>query len=169
MLEKAMSTIVNHEWVLLADRAHAEIYTRGHLNGAMLRYLELEHPAARKQQGDLAADRPGHGHGSASHHAYAYEDHANFPEQESEAFLDAVAQELNDAVAHKEIDSLILIALPKTMAMLKAGLNKATLAKISGEYAKNLIGVPEQTLPARLKKLQEKDDTQASNPDAQGR
>lgn len=154
------------EWILLADQAHAEIYTRGYSDGAMLRHMSLEHPAAHMRQHEMGSDRPGHGHGSASHHAYAYEDHANFPEQESMAFLAAVADELNLAVEHKEIDKLILVALPKTMVALKAGLSKRALSRISGEYAKNLVGVPEETLPARLDKLKEKQALKKGRTDA---
>jgi len=143
------------EWIVLADRAHAKIYTRHYVDGAMRQILVLEHPEARRFQHEEGTDRPGHSHGSASHHRFAYEDHADFPEQESEIFLNAVAGEINEAAAQNEIDKLILVALPKTMAVIKSGLNEHTLSKVAGEYAKNLVGIPEHTLGDRIDKLQE--------------
>ncbi|MCJ9428839.1 host attachment protein [Kordiimonas marina] len=150
-----MRTEMKREWIVLADRAHAKIYTRHYVDGAMQQILMLEHPEARNFQHEEGTDRPGHSHGSASHHRFAYEDHADFPEQESEIFLHAVADEINEAAQQEEMDKVILVALPKTMAVIKSGLNTHTLSKVSGEYAKNLIGVPEHTLGDRIDKLQE--------------
>ncbi|WP_308910496.1 host attachment protein [Pseudokordiimonas caeni] len=141
------------EWIVLADAAHAKIYTRHYVDGALQQLWVMEHPEARAHQSEMGTDRPGHGHGSASHHRYAYEDHANFPEQESEHFLRSIASEVNRAAKHDEMDNIILIALPKTMATIKSEFNRHTLAKISGEYAKNLIGLPKEALDERIKAL----------------
>ena len=148
-----MLTKKNREWILLADRAHAKIYTRNYVDGAMQQLHVLEHPAARALQNQQGADRPGRGHGSGSHHRYAYEDHANFPEQESAAFLQGVAEEINDAAGQDEMDKVILVALPKTLAVIKSGLNEQAKSKVSAEYAKNLIGAPELDLKDHLEKL----------------
>jgi len=148
-----MLTKKKREWILLADRAHATIYTRNYIDGAMQQFLILEHPAAREFQHQQGADRPGRGHGSASHHRYAYEDHADFPEQESVVFLRGVAAEINDAASQDEMDNVILVALPKTLAVIKSGLNEQAKSKVSAEYAKNLIGAPGYELKDHLSKL----------------
>jgi|TARA_R110002012_G_scaffold163729_1_gene326122 protein required for attachment to host cells len=148
-----MSSKPKREWIVLADAAHAKIFTRNYVDGAVKQTWDMEHPAARALQHELGADRPGHGHGSASHHRYAYSDHADLPEQESRSFLRSVAGEVNRAVRQKEMDDIVLIALPKTMATLKSGFNNYTLAKVSGEYPRNLLGLPETALVERLKDL----------------
>lgn len=149
-----MYSKAKREWIVLADAAHAKIFTRNYVNGAVRQAWDLEHPAARALQHELGSDRPGHGHGSASHHRYAYSDHSDFPEQESRSFLRAVAGEVNRAASQNKMDRIVLIALPKTMATLKSGFDRNTLAKVSGEYAHNLLGLPETTLVDRLKALE---------------
>jgi len=144
------------EWILLADQAHVEIFTRNYVDSVMQQYIVLEHPAAREHQSQKGTDRPGRGHGSGSQR-HAYEDHADFPEQESIKFLQGVAQELNDAASHDEMDQLILVALPKTLAKIKAGLTEQTKGKVVGEYTKNLIGEPVKKLKDHLIKLEMQD------------
>lgn len=148
-----MHTKKKREWILLADRAHAKIYTRNYVDGAMQQLLMLEHPAARDFQHSQGTDRPGRGHGSGSHRMHAYEDHADFPEQESAAFLHGVAEQVNEAVAQDKMDEVILVALPKTLAVLKSGLNEQAKSKVGAEYAKNLVGSPEGALKDHLTKL----------------
>lgn len=150
-----MITRKNREWILFADGAHVKIYTRHYVNGAMKEHIYIEHPQARKFQHDQGTDRPGRGHSSGSHSRHAYEDHADFPEQESALFLRDVSREINSAAEKDELDKLILIALPKTLAMLKSEFSKKTNDKVSAEYAKNLMHMPEVKLRERLAKLEE--------------
>lgn len=145
-----MHTKKTRDWILLADRAHAKIYTRHYVNGAMQQYIALEHPAARKFQHDQGSDKPGRGHQSSSGAKHSYEDHADFPEQESQAFLQGIADEINEAAAQDEMDRLILVALPKTMAVIKNALSPQAQKKLGGEYAKNLIHLSDSDFQEQL-------------------
>jgi len=148
----------NREWILFADRAHVKIYTRHYVNGAMQEHFVLEHPEARKLQHDQGTDRPGRGHVSGSHSRHAYEDHADFPEQESAAFLKEVSREINHAAENDELDKLILVALPKTMAVIKSEFSNKTIKKVTAEYTKNLTNMPETKLKERLASMEELPD-----------
>lgn len=150
-----MLTHKDREWIVLADRAHAEIYTRNYVDGVMQRHLVLEHPAARQFQHDQGTDRPGRGKVPGTNKHQAYEDHADFPEQESAAFLKSVSREVDQAAQDGEMDKLILVALPKTMKLIKSEFSDQTKEKVAGEYAKNLVNVAMDTLPDRLDKLKE--------------
>lgn len=143
----------NREWILLADRAHAKIFTHDYVNGRLEEIFVIADPAALERQREMGTDRPGRGHGSSSSAGHAYEDHADFPEQESASFLRGIAGELNQAVKSDKMDKLILVALPKTLAVIKSELNEMTKSKVTAEYPKNLIGVDESTLSERLAKL----------------
>lgn len=143
------------EWIVLADRAHAEIYTRHYVNGALRQHLRLEHPAARLHQKDQGTDRPGRGNRPVGKQHHSYSDHADFPAAESAAFLKEISREIDQAARNGELDSIILIALPKTLAMIKSEFSTQTNAKVAGEYAKNLVRVPEHELPQRIEKLRE--------------
>ncbi len=140
----------NREWILLADKAHARIYARDGINGRLTQVLDKEHPAARGKQSEEGAAPPGRGQKSMNAARYAYEDHADFPDQESVVFLRDVAAEVNKAVTRDILDKLILVALPKTMARLKSDLTEEARAKIGEEWPKNLIGVAESSLADRL-------------------
>lgn len=141
------------EWILLADQAHARIYTRNYVDSAMQQLLVLEHPAARQHQRQQGTDRPGRGQSTGSHGRHAYEDHARFPEQESAAFLRGVAQQINTAIRQEEMDQIILVALPRTMELIKSELTEQARDKVAAEYAKNLIGMPEDKMINKLIKL----------------
>jgi protein required for attachment to host cells len=143
----------NKEWIVLADRAHAKIFTHDYVNGQLKEILVVADTQAQERQHDMGTDRPGRGHGSSSRHSY--EDHADFPEQESAMFLTGIAEELNDAAKSDMMDKLILVALPKTLAVIKSKLNQQAKSKLTAEYAKNLISVDETTLIDRLAKLKE--------------
>lgn len=140
----------NREWILLADKAHARIYVRNGINDRLRPVLDKEHMPARRKQSEEGADRPGRGQKSTHSARYAYEDHADFPEQESAEFLREIAEEVNKAVTRDKLDKLILVALPKTMARLKSDLTSEAQAKIEEEWPKNLIGVAESSLADRL-------------------
>lgn len=145
----------NREWILLADKAHARIYARDGINGPLTQVLDKAHPAAQGKQHEEGAARPGRGQKSTVDARYAYEDHADFPEQESAEFLRDIAAEVNSAVTHDVLDKLILVALPKTMARLKSDMSEAARAKITAEWPKNLIGVAENSLADRLSAFKE--------------
>lgn len=145
----------NREWILLADKAHARIYARDGINGRLTQVLDKAHPAAQGKQGEEGAARPGRGQKSTQAARYAYEDHADFPEQESAVFLRSITDKVNDAVTRDILDRLILVALPKTMARLKSGMSEEALAKIAAEWPKNLIGVAEISLADRLTAFKE--------------
>ena len=145
----------NREWILLADKAHARIYARNGVNGRLTQVLEKEHPAARRKQSEEGAAPPGRGFKSAQPGRYAYEDHADFAEQESAEFLQGIAERLNKAVAHDKLDKLILVALPKSMAHIKSAMTDAAKEKIGEEWPKNLIGVAENSLADRLSAFKE--------------
>lgn len=145
----------NREWIIVADRAHAEIYTRHYIDGALQQHLALSHPAAQQHQRDQGTDRPGRGHRPVGAQHHSYSDHADFPAAESAAFLKGVSREIELAARNEEMDSLILVALPKTLALIKSEFSAPTKAKVSGEYAKNLLQVAAHELPARLQKLRE--------------
>ncbi|MCF8468579.1 MAG: host attachment protein [Sneathiella sp.] len=145
----------NREWILLADKAHAKIFTRNFADDVLQPHIVLTHPAAQQRQSEQGTGRPGRGQGSANTMRYAYEDHADFAEQESVEFLNKVAAKLNSAVKNDEMDKIILVALPKTLAVLNSELSEAAKARITAEYAKNLIGVAEHTLADRLVALKD--------------
>ncbi|MFC4273190.1 hypothetical protein GQF03_08370 [Sneathiella chungangensis] len=140
----------NREWIVLADKAHARIYVRDGVNGPLKLHLDEAHPAARQKQSEQGTGRPGRGFKSTQPGRYAYEDHADFSEQESAAFLGEIAGRLNDAVAHDKLDNIILVALPRSMTHIKSAMTAAAKGKIGEEWAKNLIGVAETSLADRL-------------------
>lgn len=143
----------NREWILLADRAHAKFFIHDRADGRMEEIFVLADPAALERQHEMGTDRPGRGHGSSSSAGHAYEDHADFPEQESASFLRSIAGEINRAVQADKMDKLILVALPKTLAVINSALDDGAKALVTAEYAKNLIGVDPSTLGERLAKM----------------
>lgn len=151
-----MTTTHSRDWIVLADSAHVKIFMRDYVNGAMKQVIAYEHPEARLRQRDLASDRPGSAGVGSAHHNYDDSDRPDFPERESQVFLQAVSEQINQAAADNAMDNLILVALPKTAATLKASFRSEASRKLKAEYAKNLISEPEQKLVHHLDQLKEK-------------
>lgn len=143
----------NREWILLADRAHAKIFAHDRANGRMDEVFVSADPIALERQHEMGTDRPGRGRGLSPSGGHAYEDHADFPEQESAAFLRGIADEINQAARNDKMDKLILIALPKTLAVIKSALDESAKTRVTAEYQKNLVGVDPSTLGDRLEKM----------------
>ncbi len=140
---------------MLADQAHAKIYIRESRLAPLVLQLDLSHPPAQKKQNDMGVDRPGRVQESMNSQRHSYDDHGSFPEQESRVFLQKIANVIDEGTQSGELDSLVLVALPKTREFLKSSLGKLSLEKCTAEYSKNLVSIAAHSLSDRLDSLKE--------------
>ena len=74
-------------------------------------------------------------------------------EFEKTRFAKEVATALNKAAGGQAFDRLILVAPPKTLGSLRAGLDKTAATRITGELAKDLTNLALDALPGHLSEL----------------
>ncbi len=132
----------NKTWILVADSAKAKIFEWYPLEKHIKEIIQLHENDARKPERELKSDRPGHGHASSTTARYAVEDHANFKEQASQAFLKKVADLLCVKENLTEYDDLVIIVSEKVYHLIYENMSVLGQKKIIRHYAKNLTNMP---------------------------
>lgn len=138
-----------HGWVVVCDGAKAlflrnegdEVYP----NLKTEKVLDEPAPANR----DIASDRPGRVHESATHGRSAMEETDRHDEAET-AFLTTVASELSTLKEKRGITHLVVVAPPKALGVLRSKLSPAVQQIVSAEVAKDLVKFPVHEIETKL-------------------
>lgn len=135
-----MDNSVKTTWVVVAHQAGARFMEHKSGFGRHLILVhEIEHPEGRMRNQDIDSDRPGTassgGHGT-SRRAMQHEETAH--EHKASAFAQTIATELSKARAAGKFDSLILVAEPGFLGLLRDALDKATSQTVVDSVNKNL-------------------------------
>jgi protein required for attachment to host cells len=129
------------EWVLVCDGAKALVLANnGSIVQPKLATLEVrEQPLAPDR--DLSDDRPGRVFQSADGRRSAVEetDHHDLAEQR---FLVELAQRIDQAVAGGETTSLVVVAPPRALGVLRGAFTPGVRGAIRAEIDKDLVKMP---------------------------
>jgi protein required for attachment to host cells len=129
------------EWVVVCDGAKALLLQNvGDAKFPNLRTVEVyeqKTPATR----DLGSDKPGRSNSSVGHGRSAVKQ-TDWHDQGEQAFLAQLAQRLDAAVAGGTPKSLILVASPRALGMLRPALSPALRAAVRAEVDKDLVKLP---------------------------
>lgn len=135
-------------WIVVVDAAQAHFFRKPNHH---LEKIGDGFPA--NPQSDITNKNTGRmsnpGGGGGRHRMEAHEGAVH---HDSEVFLKQVAAFLNDAVARKALDRLVLVAAPKALGKLRALLNKETHHHINAEINKDLTHLNEKELYDYLSK-----------------
>ena len=140
----------NTTWILIADGARARIFAnRGPGKGIVPvegGVLESDHAPSR----ELTSDRPGRTFESADVMRHAI-DPAQDPHRElKRGFARHLATYVEERLAEKAFDRLILVAPPVTLGDLRAALPKSVKERVSAELDNDLTKTPVGELPKHL-------------------
>ncbi|MBV8792954.1 MAG: host attachment protein [Pseudolabrys sp.] len=129
------------EWVVVADGARALIFENtGPLNAPKLvtreNYAE-KHPPTHA----LGTDAPGRAMNSAGPGRGAVPQ-TDWHDRAEQAFLEAVIKRLDGLVASGKAKSLIVVAPPRALKVLRNGYSKALRAAVKREIDKDLVKLP---------------------------
>jgi len=125
-------------WVVVADHRHARIYEFEQPNGALVEVQHLEQLDARRRKGELVSDRPGRAFSSVGVRRHGLEPPVDPKEQENIRFAKQVADQLEAGRVEGRFDSLILVADPQVLGLLRQKLTPACRELIREEISKNL-------------------------------
>jgi protein required for attachment to host cells len=148
MTAKSVS-IRNKEWVVVCDGAKALLLEN--TGDAIMPDLktrevyEQKNPATR----ELGADAPGRvgGVDGKSRSAVGQTD---WHERNEQAFLENLAKQLNAKVSAGAVKSIVLIAPPRALGVLRAACSAALKSAVRAEIDKDLVGVPIHEIEKRL-------------------
>jgi protein required for attachment to host cells len=137
------------EWVVVCDGAKALVLQNSgdakFPNLKTTEVFEQKNPPTHEQ----GADRPGRTQASvgAGRAAVGQTDWHNQAEQQ---FLTQLAHHLDAAVTAGKARSLIVVAPPRALGMLRAAYSAALKSAVRAEIDKDLVGVPVHEIEKRL-------------------
>jgi len=141
--------IRNGEWVVVCDGAKALILENaGDLKFPNLKTLEVfeqKDPPTR----ELGTDQPGRTNASVGTIRSAMEQ-TDWHDQAEKAFLTQLAHRLDAAVSAGKTKSLIVVAPPRALGMLRPAYSHALKSAVRAELDKDLVKMPVHEIEKRL-------------------
>lgn len=129
------------EWVVVADGARALILE----NVGDKLYPDLRTKEVYKQDGpkssDLGTDKPGRAFNSVGNRRSAMEQ-TDWHDQEEQRFLVRLAERLDKALLAGETQSLVLVAPPRALGVLRQQMSPRVREALRAEIEKDYVKMP---------------------------
>lgn len=128
-------------WVVVCDGAKALVLENaGNRAKPALRTREVYQHDDLKTQ-DIGADRPGRGHGSTGARRSSMEQ-TDLHDQQEQRFLTGLTARLDEAVLAGETPSLIMVAPPRSLGVLRRAYTTPVRHAIRAEVEKDYVSMP---------------------------
>jgi protein required for attachment to host cells len=137
---------------LIADGGRARFVMPG-ADDALRTHQAIESASLHKKSHDLGTDQPGRAFESASVTRHAIAPRTDPHELEKLKFAQLVAERMTAAVADGDVGEYVVVAPSHILAEITGALDAATMARITGTLAKDLVNVPDHELLPHLKDL----------------
>ncbi len=137
-------------WILLADGARARIVSNAGPGKGIEEVSGMEFSGDKQRTGEVMADRPGRSFDSAGSHRHAMEPPSDPHREMKRDFASDLVQALEDQLAKRAFDRLVLIAAPATLGDLRNAMPKALQDVIYAEVPKDLVKLPNTDLGSHL-------------------
>ncbi len=145
--------IAEGAWVVVCDGAKAIILENiGDAGMPDLRMREAEEQPAWRTR-DIGTDAPGRAINSVGSVRSAVEQ-TDFHEQSERTFLSDLAQRLDKALTDRETRSLIVVAPPRALGMLRSAYSAQVRKAIAGEVDKDLVAMPIGEIERHLRRAE---------------
>ena len=146
-----MSALMIHhgEWVVVCDGAKALVLEN--VGDAKFPNLKTRQVYEQKDLAthELGADRPGRSHSSVGHGSSAVTQ-TDWHNQAEQTFLAELAQRLNAAVASHQVKSMILVAPPRALGMIRPAYSAALRGAVRAEVDKDFVKLPVHEIEKHL-------------------
>jgi protein required for attachment to host cells len=139
-------------WILVADACGARLFMTFD-NGRSLHLLErFSHAQSRAMEADLVSERSGSARSSTHSMPSTKQPHSSHKELEAVEFAKVLDDYLVDAAQQHKFASLVLVAPPHFLGLLRAELSPALTRMTSATLAQDLIYMDESTIREHLAK-----------------
>lgn len=139
-----MSELLIHrdEWVVVCDGAKALVLH----NTGDAKFPNLKTVAVYEQKdlatSELGADRPGRAFSPAGHGSRSSVEQTDWHDQSERTFLLELVKHLDAALAAGNAKSIILVAPPRALGMIRPAYSHALRAAVRAEVDKDLVKLP---------------------------
>lgn len=142
-------SVRNGEWVVVCDGAKAllleNVGDSKFPNLKTIEVLEQKNPATH----ELGTDKPGRSHSSVGHGRSGVTQ-TDWHDQAEQTFLTDLAHRLDAAVSAGKIKSLIMIAPPRALGMIRPAYSHGLRGAVRAELDKDLVKMPVHEIEKRL-------------------
>lgn len=129
-------------WILVADRAHARLFSPTIDGGGLTELEDFINPEGRKPEVGYANDRPPRSFESMGPSSHVIQPHTTAEEKVSARF----AHELNDVLERGRVEHrferLILVAPPRFLGVLHNALGKQVSSCVVAQVDKDIVTLP---------------------------
>jgi protein required for attachment to host cells len=136
-------------WFIIADGGRARFVERDE-QGAYRTISSFVSTELKASSRDLATERPGRVHESATTARHAIEPKTDPKEAAKEDFVRYVADQVQSE--QENFDDLVLVAPPRVLGQLRETLAKSVADAVTWDLAKDLTKVPDHELSEHLSK-----------------
>ena len=137
------------EWILVANAARARLLEQR--PGQPLRLLRhFEHPESRLHAQDLADDQTGRRASDRGYGAMALAARSDPHRKQAERFALELADHLEQAAQHGELDQLLVFAAPPFLSLMRRHCGPTTRRHVAGMFNVDLSGVGTAELAPRI-------------------
>lgn len=140
------------QWVIVADRSRARIFEADR-NFDQLREIEdLLNPEGRRDDADLRHDAKGRFYGKGEQHqAHTAEPRVSQQEHDEEKFSRDVMQLLTEGCDAKRYDSLVMVAPPEFLGLLRKQLPERVGQHVTSQLNSDISNFPLRQIGDYLK------------------
>ncbi|MDO9104329.1 MAG: host attachment protein [Methylovulum sp.] len=124
-------------WILVADNAHARIFTAETPSSALAEIEGLSHTEGRLHDREITSDLPGRIK-SSDGSGHALEQATDPKQHESDNFAHSLAKLLEDAFNHQKFAQLLIVAEPSFLGLLRQHLSENVKKHVCFELDKNI-------------------------------
>lgn len=140
---------MNTEWIVVASREQARIFSRRGI-GELSLVCEMGNPQGLMKPQDLESDRPGRSTDNRMRARHAYSTEESATERSLRNFYREVIDRVEHSHYQHEFDSLTLIAEPRLLGILRSLLPDALSHVLRREIPKDLSYAEEKQILSRL-------------------
>ena len=138
-------------YIVVADASRARLFTRD--GERLVEQEDLQHPEGRLHEGDLVTDRGADVHESTATTARSTHETAKAKKHETEMFARRVADLLYQKRVENRLETLILVAPPHFLGLLRGKLDNSTNRLVSHTLSKDFAHSRAEEIGAAVAQL----------------
>jgi protein required for attachment to host cells len=140
-------------WVVIADSARARIVASGGASQPFQDIEQLVHGESRLRDTQRISDRPGRSFDSHGEGRHAMEPGVDPADQEALRFATDIAHRIHQGRVGNEFDSLILVAPPRFLGMLRKAMDTGSRKLVQTELDKEFTQLDDEEIRRRLREF----------------
>ena len=138
-------------WIVVAESSRARIFQTREAGQAFEELADFVHPNSRLKGHELLSDSPGRAFDSKGQGRHAMSQATDVRRHEAEVFANELADKLEAGRNRHAFDSLILVAPPEFLGLIRAAISPETAALLQATVNKNMIRMKPDEIRNQLK------------------